>query len=124
MKYEPGKGWVDDDGGDGDAPVPFAVSGKMPKGIVVGRAPADEAVAPTSAAGPSSPSGRGPSLSPEVAAALAEAEARAAGGAPPLPSDVEDGGEAAPSTRKPAKPMKLDPALLQKALEKKNAAGN
>ncbi|WP_337174818.1 hypothetical protein [Paludisphaera sp.] len=134
LKYQPGQGWIDDDGSGEDAPVPFAVSGKMPKGVSVGRPPArsaDPAVAPTSTttAGPSSPSGRGPRLSPEVAQALAEAEARAAGGAPPLPVD-DDEDEAdelvAPAPEKAARPsrsIKLDPALLQKALEKKNAAG-
>ncbi|OJW07089.1 MAG: hypothetical protein BGO49_27960 [Planctomycetales bacterium 71-10] len=127
LKYEAGRGFVEDQGGD-DAPVPFAVSGKMPKGLSARPAPADDAVAPTSTAGPSSPSGRSPTLTPEVAQALAEAEARAAGGAPPLPppgseAEEDDAPDPAKAAKKPAKAMKLDPALLQKALEKKNAAG-
>lgn len=121
MKYQPGTGWVDDQGAE-EAPVPFAVSGKMPRTAAAARpAPADDAVAPTSTAGPASPSGRGPKLSEDVAQALAEAEAKAAGGAPPLPVDDEE--SPAPAKAKPAKPMKLDPKLLQKALEKKNGAG-
>lgn len=127
LKYEAGRGFVEDQGGD-EAPIPFAVSGKMPRGVSARPAPADDAVAPTSTAGPATSSGRGPKLSPDVAQALAEAEARAAGGAPPLPApdeaDVEDAPAAPKAAKKPAKAMKLDPALLQKALEKKNAAGN
>lgn len=131
MRYEPGKGFVDDPGGD-DAPVPFAVSGKKPSGVAMRRAPEDDAVAPTSTVGPASASGRGPKLSPDVARALAEAEARASEGAPPLPTDApasdadgEDDAPAAPkAAKKPSQPMKLNPALLQKALEKKNSAGN
>ncbi len=126
MIYRPGKGWVVDRGDHDDAPIPFAVTGKAPAGLGAA-AVADDDVeeAPGTTAGPSSPSGRGPKLSPEVARALAEAEAKAAGGAPPLPTDDLDVDEApAPAAvKKSARPMKLDPALLQKALEKSNAAG-
>lgn len=106
MKYQPGLGWTDDKSNGADAPVPFAVSGVMPQ---TSTAPAD----------PNAPASRSnPRLPDAIAKAQAEAEARLSGGAPPLPVDEKGN----PAVSKSAKPMKLDPALLQKALQQKNGA--
>ncbi|WP_165066680.1 hypothetical protein [Paludisphaera rhizosphaerae] len=107
MRYQPGQGMVEDKSGGADAPVPFAVSGVMPQ-------TSTPPVAPNAA--PASPSN--PRLPDAIAKAQAEAEARLSGGAPPLPVDEKG----RPAVGKSSKPMKLDPALLQKALQQKNGA--
>ena len=111
-RYTPGVGWSEDDGANPDEyPVPFAVSGVKPKLPGQGK--------------PAIPAPRTlPIARPGVAAP---------NGLPPLPSAdqaaaaMEDGDDEAPSpatavsaAKQPAKPLKLDPALLQKALQLKN----
>ncbi|MDG3007322.1 hypothetical protein [Paludisphaera mucosa] len=105
MRFNPGQGWVDDKNANpDDAPVPFAVSGVMPK--LPGQAGAE------------------PKSSPKIprpkTVAPAPAPAPAEDDAPPLPVADEDDEVPAPKPKKPAKPLKLDPALLQKALQQKN----
>lgn len=120
MRFQPGQGWTEDKSGGADAPVPFAVSGvmpQMPKRSADGETQPAAATVPAAAA--PSPSPSNPRLPDAIARAQAEAEARLAGGAPPLPVD-EKGRSVA--NGKSSKAPKLDPALLQKTLQQKNAA--
>ncbi|WP_165247480.1 hypothetical protein [Paludisphaera soli] len=101
MRYVPGQGMVEDESGGADAPVPFAVSGVMPKLPPEGPAGAQAAPAiprPRSAAPVSAPD------------------------APPLPTaDVEDDeDDLPPPPKKPSKPLKLDPEMLRRTLQQKH----
>lgn len=114
-RYTPGKGWTNDAGpGATDAPLPFAISGVKPN------------LPP-------------PAVDPRVAAAAAAARAPV----PPMPrttipppntipqpqpqplAEGDDGDDLPPiseepAAKKPATPLKLDPEILQRALQLKN----
>jgi hypothetical protein len=95
-RYTPGKGFTDASHDDpAEFPVPFAVSGVKPNLPPTAGQPAAPAPAPAPAAAVKPP-----------AAQPAEA--------------AEGDDEPTAAAKKPAKPLKLDPALLQRALQLKN----
>lgn len=117
-RFEPGKGMVPDSATDPDEfPLPFATGGKKPapKPAAAGAATATAKAAPAAA----SPAGAVPT-DPGVLPAAAPADAK------PVAATAEDAEAPAPAAepkdaaKKPRKPVKLDPSLLQKALQLKN----
>jgi hypothetical protein len=107
MRYQPGTGMVSDTNQDpNEFPLPFAVTGKTPnlKGA---------------------PKASGPGTLPALPKGSTQSPASAGIPAPipprQLPASVATGDdEASASARKPHKAVKLDPSLLQKALQLKN----
>ncbi len=118
MRYEPGRGFnADADADPSQYPIPFAVSGVRPK-----LPPGD---------GQPSPSIPRPKAAPETVNRSAPSPATAsadAKGLPVLPAAdqaaaaVEAGEDDEPASEavKPAKKLKIDPALLQRALQLRN----
>jgi len=117
-RYVPGEGFVADESGGADAPVPFAVSGVMPR---------------TSAKAGAAPDPAGDAPAPRIAPAIPRPRTAGADDAPPLPdagalAADEDGDDAddlppPPKPKKPAKPLKLDPELLRRAMQQRNGGG-
>lgn len=110
MRYSPGTGWADDAAADpNEFPVPFAVSGVKPN-------------LPAASAASAIPK---PKRLP-----IAKPAAANAPGLPPLPSadqaaaaleaGEDDEPTPPPAAKKPAPKLKLDPALLERALQLKN----
>jgi hypothetical protein len=101
MRFVPGQGMVEDESGGADAPVPFAVSGVMPK------LPPEGQGRPAAQASPAIPR-------PRTVAPAADA--------PPLPSadDEDDEDDLPPPPKKPSKPLKLDPEMLRRTLQLKH----
>lgn len=98
-RYTPGAGWTNDDGpGATDAPLPFAVSGVMPNLPPQQGAPTPARIPlPNTIPQPQAPDFPG----------LAEGEL------PPPPPEADPA--------KPSTPLKLDPEVLQRALQLKNS---
>jgi hypothetical protein len=114
QRYTPGMGWSDDQVADPDEfPVPFAVSGVKPKLPGERRSAVPEPRRlPIARPGAAAPNGLPPLPSADQAAA--EALEAAEDDAPSPAAAISAAGQ-------PAKPLKLDPALLQKALQLKNS---
>jgi len=125
----PGKGVIPDSSVDpNEFPLPFAVSGTKPKTGTKGpltQTPETKAVKPGGSTG-TDPAGGGraaaavsaparkkaePSLSTDTAAAVDPASS---------PNDANDPAETDPAKKKPRKPLTLDPAILQRALQLRN----
>lgn len=114
-RYTPGAGWSNDEGpGATDAPLPFAVSGVMPNLPPQGAAPAPGAVPqqPTAAEAPTTIPP--PNTLPQPQAAP-DIPGLAEGELPPPPPE--------PDPSKPSTPLKLDPNVLQRALQLRNGGG-
>jgi hypothetical protein len=114
-RFTPGVGWTEDEAANPDEyPVPFAVSGVKPKLPGEGKPaiPAPRRL-PIARPGVATPNGLPP---------LPAADQAAAGATEGGEDEVETPSPAAAlsSAKQPAKPLKLDPALLQKALQLKN----
>lgn len=101
-RYTPGKGWTNDEGPDAtDAPLPFAISGVMPNLPPAG-SPAQR---PKTIIPP-------PNTIPQPQAAP---DMNGAGdNLPPTPAET--------AVQKPSTPLKLDPEVLQRALQLKNGS--
>ena len=110
MRYAPGQGFVDDSNADpAQYPIPFAVSGVRPNLPPLDGQPAADVARPKTAkaAAPAPPNIEG-----LPAGALADQAAAAA---------IEAGeDEPVATVKKPAKKLKIDPALLQRALQLRN----
>jgi hypothetical protein len=122
-RFEPGKGMVPDTSSDPDEfPLPFATSGKKPNSKAIsGSAPAPGGLK----AGPAAASAPGSAQSdPGVRPATGQAVSPLTQPEEPATADPAEGSSPAPSadsgTKKTRKPLKLDPSLLQRALQLKN----
>jgi len=105
-RYTPGKGWANDEGpGATDAPIPFAVSGVMPNLPPPAGAPG------AAAGGRAAPEAR-TMIPPPNTIAQPQAIDDEEEGLPPIPEEA--------SAKKPSKPLKIDPEILQRALQLKN----
>ena len=99
-RYEPGRSArPEGDGGPDEFPVPFAISGKKPK--LANRADTD----PAAGRKPTAP--RGPSILPKGQETTAD------------PDEMADPADPA-AKKKPRKPLKLDPSILERALQQRN----
>lgn len=114
-RYAPGVGWTNDEGpGATDAPLPFAISGVKPNLP----APAvDPRVAPAGRAAPRPkmaipPPNTIPQPQPIADDVDGDDDAAEADGLPPVPAEA--------AAKKPSTPLKLDPEVLQRALQLKN----
>ncbi len=119
-RFEPGKGMIPDTSTDPDEfPLPLAAGGKGPG---IGTQPQAGSKAATLPAPKSDASRSDPALRPATAEEdpplpdMAGANARTA--SPPDSDDTKSAPGSDP--KKPRKPLKLDPKLLQRALELKN----
>ena len=86
------------DGGPDEFPIPFAISGKKPKLAAVPAVP-PPVVKPTAP--------RGPSILPKGQETTAD------------PDEMADPADPA-AKKKPRKPLKLDPSILERALQLRN----
>ena len=125
----PGKGVIPDSSVDpNEFPLPFAVSGTKPKIGTKGpltQTPETKAVKPGGSAG-TDPAGGGRTAAAVSAPARKKAEpshstdTEAAVDPASIPNDANDPAETDPAKKKPRKPLSLDPAILQRALQLRN----
>ncbi|WP_165229955.1 hypothetical protein [Aquisphaera insulae] len=117
LRAVPGRGMVLDNENDPkEFPVPFAMGGAPPSAAT---RPDGQAAAVPSRSAAAKPSASSPVKAPSTAAAVDE-DATAAPTRAPKEGEGEDA-EAPPATKKkPKAPVKLDPSLLQKALQMRN----
>jgi len=129
VRVVPGKGVIPDTSVDpNEFPLPFAVSGTKPK---IGtkpplpQTPETNAVKPGGAAG-TDPAGGGRAAAEVSASARKKAEpsrsseTEAAGDPTSGSNGAHDPAETDPAKKKPRKPPKLDPDILQRALQLRN----
>lgn len=108
-RYTPGKGWANDEGpGATDAPLPFAVSGVKPNLPLPSNAPGAVAGPTETAPAPQTRTVIPPPNTIPQPQAVGDHE----DGLPPIPAET--------SAPKPSKPLKIDPDILQRALQLKN----
>ena len=115
VRYTPDQGFVDDSESDPNQyPVPFAVSGKMPNLPPLDGQPAAPA-APVARPNPAAARAAAP-------AAAATVGVSAVPSADQLAAAIEAGEDDEPvaTVKKPAKKLKIDPTLLQRALQMRN----
>ncbi|MFO0891858.1 MAG: hypothetical protein U0790_22315 [Isosphaeraceae bacterium] len=118
-RYEPGKGLVPDTSNDPDEfPLPLATGGKGPRASGAAQAGSSPAIPPASKTGQTDPGIRPASL-PEIPP-LPETDGAEAKAPATVPADDPSTAPAAADKKKPRKPLKIDPSLLQKALQLKN----
>lgn len=122
VRYTPDQGFVDDSGSDPNQyPVPFAVSGKMPNLPPVDGQPAALIARPRTAAATATAKATAPATTTPTAGrlpALPSADQAAAAAIEAGADDEDD--EPVANVKKPAKKLKIDPALLQRALQLRN----
>jgi len=129
MRVVPGKGVIPDTSVDpNEFPLPFAVSGTKPK---IGTEPPLTQTPETKAVEPGDSAGTDPAGGGRAAAAVSaparkkaepshSTETEAATGPASSPNDANDPAETDPAKKKPPKPLNLDPAILQRALQLRN----
>ena len=127
MRVVPGKGVVLDTSVDpNEFPLPFAVSGTKPKigtKPTLTQSPESKAVKPDGSAGPDSASGGRAAAAAPARKKMEPSRAtdRAAGADPASSSnDASNPDESDPAKKKPRKLPKLDPDILQRALQLRN----
>ncbi len=129
MRVVPGKGVVPDTSVDpNEFPLPFAVGGGKPN--VGPRRPATQApetkVVRPDGSGETEPAGGGRAATAAPAGARKKAElsqsteTKAAADPASSPGDANDPADTDPAKKKPRKPPKLDPDILQRALQLRN----
>jgi hypothetical protein len=129
MRVVPGKGVIPDTSVDpNEFPLPFAVSGTKPQ---IGTEPPLTQTPETKAVQPGGSAGTDPAGGGRAAAAVSaparkkaepahSTETEAAAGPASSPNDANDPAETDPAKKKPPKPLNLDPAILQRALQLRN----
>jgi hypothetical protein len=112
VRVIPGQGIVPDDAADpNEFPAPFAVSGQRPPNQPAPKRPAHP---PTIKHTETAKKGSQPDAASEAASTSATETDT------PDPIDVKDPSATDPPVKKPRKPLTLDPAILQRALQLRN----